>query len=479
MKRIQSVVSWVVVIVVFSSLAIISARPQPQTASPRRIAIFGSSVANGTGDEFGKEGYTGLLKAFFGPRGWEVVNVARGGDTTKTIATRFAPEGEPAEKTRYLLPTHPGYVVIALSLANEGIWEAKTKEDKDAIFKQYADGIQGFIRRARENNIIPIVALCYPRMVYAPVDYEYVKRMNILQNSWDVPSVNFLGSTDDGGGHYASGFDFDDKHPNASGHREFFYAFVPSLFEALEKGKPSPQRIDPGKGFMRIISSGFAPLSFATRDTIHSFAFSFSIRANSNGTIAGISGSTLSSNTETKHAGTRGQTQFQSTTLSPDRVPSTAMIDIREGHLSYVSARGATISSSARPDGQWHQIVLSHYAARGETLFYVDGALAGKVSEHFAPSAFTLGGSGVDHQGQPGPTPADYRELFVFRSALDADEVAALYEGKMLQASLEVYSPLADPQFHINSAVENRAQSLSAFTATLGRFVHVADSGKP
>jgi hypothetical protein len=69
--------------------------------------------------------------------------------------------------------------------------------------------------------------------------------------------------------------------------------------------------------------------------------------------------------------------------------------------------------------------------------------------------------------------------LFLFRSALDADEVAALYEGKILQASLEVYSPLADPQFHINSAVENRAQSLSAFTATLGRFVHVADSVKP
>jgi len=476
MKRIHSVVRSALVVVVLSNLAIIGARPQAQP--PRRIAIFGSSVANGTGDEFGKEGYTGLLKEFLAPRGWEVVNVARGGDTTRTMAPRFAPEGEPAANTRYLLPAHPGYVVIALSLANEGIWEAKTKEDKDAIFKQYADGIQGFIRRARENNIVPIVALCYPRMVYTPAEYEYVKRMNILQNSWDVPSVNFLGATDDGGGRYATGFDFDDKHPNASGHREFFYAFVPSLFEALEKGKPTPQRIEPGKGFLRIVSSGFAPLSFGTRDTIHSFALSFAIRTNSNGTIAGISGSTLSSNTEAKRAGARGQTQFQSTTLSADRVLSTAMIDIHEGRFSYVSARGTTISSSTRPDEQWHQIVLSHYAARGETLFYVDGVLAGKVSERFAPRVFTLGGSGVDHKGQQGPTPADYRELFLFRSALDADEVAALHEGKMLQASLEIYSPLADPQFQINSLVENRAQSLSAFTASVGRFVHVADTVK-
>ena len=148
--------------------------------------------------------------------------------------------------------------------------------------------------------------------------------------------MNFLGATDDGAGRYPTGFDFDDKHPNASGHREFFYAFVPSLFEALEKGKLTPQRIEPGKGFMRIVSSGFAPLSFGTRDTIHSFALSFEIRADSNGTIAGISGSTLSSSTEAKRAGARGQTQFQSTTLSADRVPSTAMIDIHEGHFSYV-----------------------------------------------------------------------------------------------------------------------------------------------
>jgi len=478
MKRIHSVVRWAVTVVVLSNLAIISARPQAQPPRPRRIAIFGSSVANGTGDEFGKEGYTGLLKEVFAARGWEVVNVARGGDTTRTMAPRFAPEGEPAANTRYLLPTHPGYVVIALSLANEGIWEARTKGDKDAIFKQYADGIQGFIRRARENNIVPIVALCYPRMVYTPIEYEYVKCMNILQNSWDVPSVNFLGATDDGAGRYATGFDFDDKHPNAAGHREFFYAFVPSLFDALEKAKPTPQRIESSKGFMRIVSSGFAPLSFGTRDTIHSFALSFEIRANSNGTIAGISGSTLSANTETKRAGDRGETQFQSTMLAADRVRSTAMIDIHEGHLSYVSARRMTISSSARPDGQWHHIVLSHHAARGETLFYVDGALAGKVSERFAPSGFTLGGSGVDHEGQPGPTPADYRELFLFRSALNADEVAALHEGKMLQASLEIYSPLADPQFQINSPVENRAQSLSAFTATVGRFIHLADTVK-
>ena len=131
------------------------------TSRPRRIAVFGSSVANGTGDEFGKEGYTGLLREMLAPRGWEVLNQSRGGDTTQTMASRFAPEGVPDPRTRYLLPVNPGYVVIALSLANEGIWEAKTKEDKDAVFKQYADGIKWFIDQSRKHNIVPVVGLVY------------------------------------------------------------------------------------------------------------------------------------------------------------------------------------------------------------------------------------------------------------------------------------------------------------------------------
>src|SRR5215472_11102533 len=252
--RARSILGWGVLILILIQTGIRHVHSQTAAMRPRRIAVFGSSVANGTGDEFGKEGYTGLLRDLLASRGWEVLNQSRGGDTTKTMAPRFAPEGTPAPGVKYLLPVNPGYVVIGLSLANEGIWEAKTKEEKDAIFEQYAAGIQGFINRSRQNNITPIVGLVYPRMVYTPLEYAYVRKMNLLQNSWDVPTVNFLGATDDGTGRYAAGFDFDDKHPNASGHREFSYSFVPSLFEALEKGKPTPSRSPGDRGFARVSS---------------------------------------------------------------------------------------------------------------------------------------------------------------------------------------------------------------------------------
>ena len=121
---------------------------QKPAAPPRRIAVFGSSVANGTGDDLGKEGYTGRLRELLAPRGWEVLNQSRGGDNTKTMAPRFAPEGTPDPKVRYLLPVNPGYVLLGLSLGNEGIQNGTTTAEKDAIYAQFEVG-HARVRRAQ------------------------------------------------------------------------------------------------------------------------------------------------------------------------------------------------------------------------------------------------------------------------------------------------------------------------------------------
>ena len=48
-----------------------------------------------------------------------------------------------------------------------------------------------------------------------------------------------------------------------------FYAFVPTLFEALEKGKAAPTRAASARGFARIAGAP-APLTFAPEETMHS-----------------------------------------------------------------------------------------------------------------------------------------------------------------------------------------------------------------
>ena len=297
--------------------------------------------------------------------------------------------------------------------------------------------------------------------------------MNILESSWDVPTVNFLGALDDGNGRWARGFMFNDKHPNASGHQELALTFVPTLFEALEKGKPIPAKPAAGRGFARI-SEASAPLTFAPESTMHSFAVSMTVRTQGNGTLAAISGSTLLAKMEKKQSGTGpAAAEFEEAALSADR-PFASTVGIQNGKWTYTSADGTRIASSAAADAEWHHIVLSHYTARGETLFFVDEKLAGTVAERLEPKQFVIGGAGST-KGATSPKEADYKDVFLFRSALNPDEVAVLHQGKMLQASLEVYSPLVDTQFRPGSIVENRAQSMTGLTIGAGRIVHVDD----
>ncbi len=455
-----------VALVVVACLATLAG--QAPAPNPHRIAVFGSSVANGTGDFLGNEGYTGRLRALLAPRGWEVVNQSRGGDNTVKMAPRFAPVGPPAPNTKYLLPSNPRYVLLGLSLGNEGIADASTTAKKDAVFAQFESGMKGFIDQSRAHHIVPIVTTCYTRNDFTSVEYEYTRRMNLLINSWDVPSVNFLGAVDDGAGTWAKGFWFDSLHPNPSGHDELTTTFVPTLFDAIERGKPLPTR-SIGTGFVRA-SGGAAPVVFTPTDTMHPFAMGVSVRASSDGVVAGVSGVMLDASTEThriERAG-RSVTDIEYTTLLAGQ-PFTATVGVSKGVWVYTSSTGATVPSAVRADGAWHAIVVSHYTARGETLFFVDGRLAGQTRERLQPKRFAVGGA-VSAGGSPKQT--DIKDLLIYRSALNADEVAALQKGTILQSSLEVYAPLADSHVEPGSALENRAQSLSAAMVAGGGVVH-------
>jgi lysophospholipase L1-like esterase len=442
-----------------AALAFVTSTGQTSAASGRRIAVFGSSVANGTGDDLGKEGYTGRLRELLAPRGWEVLNQSRGGDNTKTMAPRFAPDGVPDPKVRYLLPVNPNYVLLGLSLGNEGIQNGTTKAEKDAIFAQFESGMRGFVDNSRHHHIVPVITLCYTRNDFTAVEYEYTRRMNLLINSWDVPSVNFLGAVDDGTGKWANGFWHDALHPNAAGHAELLRTFVPSLFDAIEQGKPMPKASTPS-GFAHLTASD-APITFTPDESMHPFAFGVTVRAQAGGTLASITGSTLTLASQMKHEdrpGGRGALEFEASTLTP-AAAFTETIGVKRGVWTLTASNGAVVASTIKADAQWHHVIVSHYTARGETLFFVDGVLAGRVSERLEPKTFALGGAAA----------GDFENLLIYRSALNADEVAALEKGTLLQASLEVYSPLDDAKKAKNGTLVNRAQSLTAPTIGAGK----------
>ena len=446
------------------SLAAATRPGQPAPAVLRRIAIFGSSVASGTGDESGREGYAGILRELLQPRGWDIVNQSRGGDNTAKLMSRFDPEGKPEPGTRYLVPARAGYVVVGLSLGNEGIRDVEGAAAKDARFDQYVRGIQAVVARSRAAGMIPVVTLCYTRNDFTEVEYGYTRRMNALINQWDVPSVNLLGAVDDGAGKWATGFWWDSLHPNAAGHAELATTFVPSLFDALERGKPMPTRAKAG-GYARL--SPAAALTFSPDSAMHPFALAARVRASGDGPVATISGSLLDASTGTKTVTRPGQAPItiDSTALTPGAATSAA-IGIRRGLWTYTSTSGTVVASSVRADAGWHDLLVSHYTARGESLFFVDGVLAGRAAERYAPGKFVVGGPGLTRR-------IDIKDVLLYRSALNPDEAAALAKGTLLQASLEIYAPLTDATMRRGAPIENRAQSLSALVLEAGAATHL------
>ena len=421
-------------------------------------------MANGTGDDLGKEGYTGRLRELLAPRGWEVLNQSRGGDNTKTMAPRFAPQGDTgSRRSATCCRSRRATCCSACRSATKGIQNGTTKAEKDAIYAQFETGMRGFVDRSRAHHIYPIVTLCYTRNDFTAVEYEYTRRMNLEINSWDVPSVNFLGAVDDGTGKWAKGFWHDALHPNAAGHVEITRRSCRRCSTPSSRANRSPKR-STATAFARV-GGGDAPITFTPEDPMHPFAFGVTVRAQADGTLASIAGSTLAMASEMKReerAGGRGALEFEASTLTAG-APFTETIGISHGVWTLKAANGTLVSAAVKADTQWHHLVVSHYTARGETLFYVDGTLAGRVAERLEPKRFALGG----------PASADFKNLLIYRSALNGDEVSALERGTLLQASLEVYSPLDDAKLVKGGSVENRAQSLTSAKVGSGKVAHV------
>ncbi|MCF8260651.1 MAG: T9SS type A sorting domain-containing protein [Melioribacteraceae bacterium] len=387
-----------------------------------KIVFMGSSVADGYGAP-GNYGYasryTDLLKTRFNSdRGkeWDVDNISIGGNNTNDLLGRF---------DRDLLPQCPRYVIYGLSLGNEGIHTGG-----QAAFDSFNEGMIELIQKAKDLDIIPIVVNCYTRSDFNAADYEFTKEMNLLIHEWDVPSVNLLGAVDDGFGRWVQGYVADPYHPNGAGHTEMFFSFVPSLFDALDEGKPMPEKVV-GTKLTIENSSVKNPVLYKPDENMHSFTYSFDVNSTSVGTIASYS-----------------------TANGSGKI----MIDSTNGTVKYVAPSGVELTSSiVINDGNWSKISLSHYYARGTTFLYVDSVEVGSLPESLVPTEFILGGSGDENFGSP--QSAMYRQMMLYRAGMIPEEITALSRGRLLKSSLELYAPLDEDLIELTEPLQNIAQS--------------------
>ena len=298
-----------------------------------------------------------------------------------TLSNRSVPGNNTISLTeRYddLVMDGAKYVVYALSLGNEGIHGTA---DQNAVYKQWKTNMKNLVSRARNEGRKVVVVGNYGRGDFDASDYAKVKAINLEIAQWNVPSVNVLGAVDDEAGHWPSGYQngTDTYHPNDAGHAEMSYTLVPSLFDAMEAGKAMPERSDAGS-----INLSSGSVSFTPEATIHPFTVAFYVNTTGNGNILHIGGDNLDRN---------------------------------------YTAAGLGVN-----DGQWHLVAVTHYYAHGITRIYIDGVEHSNSSEKIIADSFSISGG-------------SFRELFFWRSAMNADEMSALANGAMLNSSLEIYAP--------------------------------------
>ncbi|NDW10629.1 Ig-like domain-containing protein [Dysgonomonas sp. 520] len=390
-----------------------------------KISVMGSSVPSGTGasNNFGYIHMFGnLLEKRFDEQlglNWKTSNISIGGNSTVDLLNRWE---------RDLLSDCAPYVIYALSLGNEGIHDFGEER-----FIRYRDNMLHLIEKAREVSKVPVVTNNYTRGDFNATDYDFIKQMNLLIHKWDVPSVNLLGAIDNGAGRWATGYQNggDAFHPNTDGHTELSYAIVPSLFDALEAGKPLPQRVE-GTSYKFDPSVSKSKISFTPEATAHSFTYSFGIKTKATGNIASIQTNVAS--------GTRYLTITE------------------DGKLSYTAGNRTLISTSTTANNdEWLQITLTHYYAWGRTILYVNGQNVGGCNEKIVSKTFHL--NDFETNGV-----SDFRELFFYRSGMNIEEITELAQGKMLKSSLEIYAPLDGSKGNEEGILENLAQSTNRLT---------------
>lgn len=392
-------------------------RPRPVAINDLKIVFFGSSVPFGQGAT-AKYGYASRYATLLAQRGaagqgapWTTGNISVPGDNTGKVLARWE---------RDLPPQQGRYVVYALALGNEGIHGGG-----QPVFDQFVRNLQVLIQRARAQGLVPVVTNSYTRNDYTAEDYAYIRRLNLLLHGWAVPTVNLLGAVDDGTGHWAAGYWDDALHPNNQGHAELLHAWVPSLFDALRAGKPLPHR-QPTAG----VRLGRATaLRFVPEALVHPFTQVISFRATGRGCLL-----TLQDSTRT------GSLRIG-----------------RGGRLTYTSALGHHLTTPAGvADGRWHQVMLTHYFARGETILYVDSSRVGRLPERLRTRQLTLGGRAAPAGGQ-------FRNWLFYRAGMNAAEARALAADSLLRSSLELYAPLSGGRANADSLL-NLAQSTNVLT---------------
>ncbi len=422
-----------------------------ENSPDKRLCGFGSSVCNGQGDEISNGGYMGRLKSRLEEKGWVVMNASRGGDNTIKIQERWDTSSPKRSNitikpNEYLLPNQPKYVLVGLSLNNEGIRRAKGDEGKAAIVSQWTAGMNGIFSRLTSLGITPIMGNCYANGAFTEEDYDDTITMNLKIHLWDTPSINFLGALDNGNGKWCEGFWHDVSHPNSAGHTELMEVIVPSLFDAIAQGKTPPVKTQ-SSSYLTASANEASGIFCEPEYKLHAFTVAVMIKATGDASLLDLK--TIPQEIMVHDVKEKKSTikvaEFKKTVDE-----KTFTLSLTGNSIFFDGKTVGTLNA----DSKWHQVVIVGRPAAQFLKVFIDE----KETLTLSTSVFLKNVTLIPRVKET----IGLKDFYLYRSALNPEEIKALYEGKLLRSSLEVYAPLHDLKVTKTSSLANLAQSLTS-----------------
>jgi lysophospholipase L1-like esterase len=211
----------------------LQARRRMQSLHQCDVLVVGSSVAWGTGATGPMwaprrhprgVGYAELLRgALSGRLGLSMCNAAVGGDHT----------GRCLRMLRAALPVcKPRWVVVGLSLGNEGLPWTRDAAEAEALVDRYIAAVRQIAAAAASAGAQVVVGGVYPHGRYRPHHLHALRRADAaLASAGGLRVVSWLAALDGGGGRWKAELEADFAHPNEHGHRLMFEAFEARLSE--------------------------------------------------------------------------------------------------------------------------------------------------------------------------------------------------------------------------------------------------------
>lgn len=385
------------------------------TVHRERIVFLGSSTTEGTGPSSRDKAYFSLLEQKLTGQGYEFYMRGIGSNNTTHAINRFYDD---------VTPLNPDFLIIQLTIGNEGIY---TATDKQAIYDQFKRNTLKLIRMAQQQGITPIVCNQAPTRSFNETVYRFAKQMNAELEAMGIFCIDWMGNIDDLMGQPIMAGSADNLHYNDLGHTGLANAFPPSLFKRI--GLQRSGYLQSPTGY---INTGAlvtdAPIDFIPEYPLTSFTAFSRFRVTEH-VVSGI--------------------------LSFGELYRVALLS---GGIiaSYIPTR---VDIGTVPLNTWQTLAVSFNYISKEVKVYLNGILVQTTTlAEFGIPRMTL--AGRPNSGLPMRN-ADYKDALVYRSRLSDDQIKQLHNGIYRQTSLELFAPLHDKEVTAGANLINLAPTTS------------------